>query len=65
MLRLVCHNCGTWEWRREWVTFDGCPLCGDARYAENENGEPLVLISCSTDIESWDTDPQTGAVELT
>lgn len=50
---LVCgKGCGKEEYVEGTVP-QPCPLCGSARYAENERGEPMVIWSDIGDPNNW------------
>jgi len=54
--RLVCKKCGAWEWRREWTECPPCPHCHSARYAENDKGETLYVVTKGHDPSSWNAE---------
>lgn len=50
---LVCPNCQVKEVINS-SNFGGCKVCGEARYAEDENGNCLIMWSTLNDTNNFD-----------
>ena len=56
---LRCPHCGAREWVQDRTEFGPCPECGGGpRYAEADDGQPMLVWSGSVDLESWDVSEQ-------
>ena len=62
---LRCRNCGAREWVQSLTKFGPCPHCGAGpRYAEGDDGEPMIVWSAAQDVTSWGPDPTAGSMEI-
>lgn len=53
---LRCANCGVREWINRLTGFGPCPSCGKGpRFAEGDDGEPMVVWSTGQDPAIWGT----------
>jgi hypothetical protein len=52
---LVCKRCGVKEAILPCTKLSGCTTCGEARFAENDDGEPMVIWSVPQNPDSFDT----------
>lgn len=50
---LVCKRCEVKEWLHEQTPITPCPTCGSARYAEDGDGHPVILLSGLNDPTDW------------
>lgn len=51
---LVCKHCKTEEPILAETPIVGCNVCGAARYAINDDGQPMLLFSKIHDFNSWE-----------
>lgn len=52
---LRCKCCGTRELVQQETVFGPCPQCGGGpRFAEDDNGTPMYVISSPSFVDSWD-----------
>jgi hypothetical protein len=51
---LVCKRCKIQEAILPTTPIIGCQTCGAARYAVNDDGQPMVIFSKIHDFDSWD-----------
>lgn len=50
---LVCKKCGVKEWVQDRTKFVHCPTCKEPRYAEDDEGRPMVVWSVPQDHDKW------------
>lgn len=50
---LVCKTCGEKEWLQSHTPIVHCKKCGAPRYAENDEGQPMILWSHPVDPAKW------------
>ncbi len=54
---LICPQCNVREAVQPHTKFVGCPRCGEARHAMNEDGQAIVFWSAQNDITDWSSPP--------
>lgn len=51
---LACKRCGTKEAILPTTPIVGCQTCGAARYAVNDDGQPMLLWSKIDEFDKWE-----------
>jgi hypothetical protein len=58
---LVCKRCKSEEPILPSTPIVGCNVCGEPRYAVNDDGYPMVLWSKVADFDRWEVNPASGS----
>ena len=63
---LECPKCGVKEWLQvnTRLPLEGCPQCGTARFAVDDNGIPHVVWANIGNPTKWEPDSSAGCVDL-
>ncbi len=53
---LVCHRCEIKEPINEYTITYGCPKCSAPKFAEDDEGHPLLVWTNNDNFEDWSCD---------